>query len=91
MCFFRIGRLVRTASLSGAVIDDPQDLGDGVAAFERMSQRALGVDVVPIATPDPLANQEAGVLEFVQDPLHGALGDPHQLADVALGVARGCD
>ena len=55
-----------------------------MATFQRMSQRAIGVDVIPIATPDPLANQETGLLELVQNPLHRPFGDADQPADVAL-------
>jgi hypothetical protein len=75
-------------SRSDRIVDAAKHVGNRVITFERMPQRAIGVDVIPISPTDTLANQIAGLLEFLQDPLHGTLRDPDQLADVTLAQLR---
>ena len=61
---------------------------DGVMGFERMPQRQLAVDHVVVAPAVAFAVDDAGVLEFADDPLHGALGDAHPLGHLADADVR---
>ncbi len=76
------------SSRTDRFVDASQDLGDRVIPFERMTEWPIGVDVVPVSSPDSLANEEAGLFQLVQNPLYRPLGDSDQSADVSLTQFR---
>ena len=48
----------------------------------------LGVDLILVAAPDALTSDVAGGAELGDDPVRGALGDPHLVADLAYAHSR---
>ncbi len=52
-----------------SVVHDAQQFSDRMVAFDRVPQGLIGVDVVPIATPDALSDEEPSLLQLMQDAL----------------------
>jgi hypothetical protein len=61
-----------------------EEFTDGVFAFEGMSQPGAVVDLVMVPATDLLTPQVAAPLEIVEDSLHGARGDPDDVAEITL-------
>jgi hypothetical protein len=61
---------------------------DLLVSLDRVAQGALGVELVSVAPAFPDTREIAALLEVGDDPLHGALGDPHSHRDLAKADLR---
>ena len=71
-----------------------EEFTDGVFAFEGVSQPSAIVDLVMVPATDLLTPQVAAPLEIIEDSLHGARGDPDDVAEIPLAeirIATECD
>ena len=59
-----------------------------VLTFEGMSQRGAIDDLVVVPATNLLASQVALPLEIIEDSLHGARGDPDDVAEITLAEIR---
>ena len=66
---------------------DVEQLPDALRAGDRVGEREVRVDRVPIAPALSLAGDVAGGAELGHDPVRGAFGDPDSVPDVAQADA----
>ena len=67
--------------------EDLEQLPDTLLARDRVVHREVGVDRVSVATPVSLARDVAGGGELSDDAMHGTLGNPDPLTDLAQSDA----
>ena len=60
-----------------------QQVADHVLAFDAMPHRAVGDDVVAIASPFAMAREASSRFEVVHDALHRTLGDADLLGEIS--------
>lgn len=65
-----------------------EQLTHRVLTFEGMSQPGTVVDLVMVPATDLLPPQVALALEIIEDSLHGARGDPDDVAEITLAEIR---
>jgi len=68
--------------------EDAEEFGDLDVAFEGVTEVGIRLQAVAIAASLPLMGQVAGLFEFGDDPLGGALGDADTGCDVAKAYLR---
>ena len=62
-------------------------MSDVLVAGDRIMDREVGVDRVLVATPVPFSRDVSGVGQLDDDPVRGALGDPHPVTDLTQANA----
>jgi hypothetical protein len=83
-----VGARMSAGSVSAEEIDE---VADGVVRFDPMAEVGMAIDSVGVAPTDLLPDDDARLLEVLDDPEHRSLRDADALCDVAqarIGIVR---
>jgi hypothetical protein len=67
--------------------EDGQEVADLLLLHHGVGEFQVALDRVPISPPMALAGNVAGVRKLTHDPVRGALGDAHHVADLSQSDA----